>query len=48
MFILMAQKKTENGYSVTQYTNFPNVFYTFKILYNFTVKKVLSSLHKFT
>jgi len=48
MFILMVQNKTENGYSMMQYTNFTNVFYTLKILYNFTVKKVLSSLHKFT
>jgi hypothetical protein len=46
--------KTDNGYCVMQNTNFTNVFFTFKILYNIKVhviyvhKKVLSSLHKFT
>jgi hypothetical protein len=33
----MVQNKTENGYSVMQYTNFTNVFFTFRILYNFRV-----------
>lgn len=31
----MVKNKTENHYSVMQYTNFTNVFFTFKILYNF-------------
>jgi len=37
MFILMVQNKIENGYSVMQYTNFTNLSFTFKILYNFMV-----------
>jgi hypothetical protein len=37
MFILMVKNKTENCYSVMQYTNFTNVFFTFKILYSFMV-----------
>jgi hypothetical protein len=37
MFILMVKNKTENCYSVTQYTNFTNVSFTFKILNSFMV-----------